>query len=159
MVVLVPRFLQFTLEEFDFLVLLGVTDLRSRLFSSEGVELLPQLSTGETPLSGSNSFGKILIGRISLKLFVLFVVRCFGFLIVQPVKLRLVTLPRPPRDVVIPERPQGQDHQQDTPQHKDTAVGFFFFALVYASDRHPRLSSCFVFKRPAQEKDPDADQR
>src|SRR5207253_5444220 len=99
------------------------------------------------------------IGRLRLKLLVFFVIGHLSFLIVEPVKPRLKRFPRPPGNVVVPEGPEGEDHQDDAAQHKNTAVGFFLFALVYAPNRHPCLSSYFVLQRSAQRKDPDTDQR
>src|SRR3990170_464799 len=138
MIVLVPSFLQLTLDVLDVLVdVLKANRGRGFLFFQRR-ELLAQRTAAQTRLRGGQLLGKFLVGGIGLQFLVFFVIGGLGLAVVETVETSLQSFSQPARNVVVPEGPARQYHQEGNPDEENAPVGFLFFVFIDSSFRHPR---------------------
>src|SRR5262245_42268702 len=135
MVMLVPGFFELAFDVLDSLIGLLKLNACPRFFALQRFELFAELAAVETRPERREFLRQLLIVSIGLEFFVLFIVGGPRFVVIQAVEMGLDAFPRAARNVVVPNRPKRQRHQQADADNEDTAVGFFLFFLVVASFR------------------------
>src|SRR5207245_1297901 len=129
-VVLEAQLLELALHEPEIEVLLLVLMLRLRQFALQLGDLPCTLARGDAPLGVLERLGRGLVLRIRVETLLLVRDRILQTADLEPVELRLPLLPRPAEDVVVGDRPQRADEEEERADEPERPVG----ALLLVED-------------------------